>query len=85
MKRVGQRGEGKFQRISWEEATDLIAREWVRIRDTYGPGSRYVNYATGISAAISGSSLAKRLLKLDGGYLGYYNSYSPPASARQQT
>lgn len=76
MKRVGQRGEGKFQRISWEEATDLIAREWVRIRDTYGPGSRYVNYATGISAAISGSSLAKRLLKLDGGYLGYYNSYS---------
>lgn len=76
MKRVGERGEGKFQRISWEEATDLIAREWVRIRDTYGPGSRYVNYATGISAAISGSSLAKRLLKLDGGYLGYYNSYS---------
>lgn len=76
MKRVGQRGEGKFQRISWEEATDLIAREWVRIRDTYGPGSRYVNYATGISAAISGSGLAKRLLKLDGGYLGYYNSYS---------
>lgn len=76
MKRVGQRGEGKFQRISWEEATDLIAREWVRIRDAYGPGSRYVNYATGISAAISGSSLAKRLLKLDGGYLGYYNSYS---------
>ena len=75
-KRVGERGEGKFQRISWEEATDLIAREWVRIRDTYGPGSRYVNYATGISAAISGSSLAKRLLKLDGGYLGYYNSYS---------
>ena len=76
MKRVGPRGEGAFVRISWEEATDLIAREWVRIRDTYGPGSRYVNYATGISALISGSGLAKRLLKLDGGYLGYYNSYS---------
>lgn len=76
MKRVGPRGEGAFARISWEEATDLIAREWVRIRDTYGPGSRYVNYATGISALISGSGLAKRLLKLDGGYLGYYNSYS---------
>ena len=76
MKRVGRRGEGKFQRISWEEATDTIAREWVRIRDTYGVGSRYVNYATGISAMISGSGLAKRLLKLDGGYLDYYNSYS---------
>ena len=76
MKRVGQRGEGKFQRISWEEATDIIAREWIRIRDTYGPGSRYINYATGISAVASGHSLADRLLKLDGGYLGYYNSYS---------
>ena len=76
MKRVGQRGEGKFQRISWEEATDTIAREWARIRDTYGPGSRYINYATGISAVASGHSLADRLLKLDGGYLGYYNSYS---------
>ena len=76
MKRVGRRGEGKFERITWEEATDTIAREWVRIRDTYGVGSRYVNYATGISAMISGSGLAKRLLKLDGGYLDYYNSYS---------
>lgn len=76
MKRVGQRGEGKFERITWEEATDTIAREWGRIRDTYGVGSRYVNYATGISAMISGGGLAKRLLKLDGGYLDYYNSYS---------
>ena len=76
MKRVGQRGEGKFERITWEEAMDTIAREWGRIRDTYGVGSRYVNYATGISAMISGGGLAKRLLKLDGGYLDYYNSYS---------
>ena len=76
MKRVGQRGEGNFQRISWEEATDIIAREWVRIRDAYGPGSRYINYVTGISALLNGDNLAARLLKLDGGYLGYYNSYS---------
>lgn len=84
MKRVGQRGEGKFQRISWEEAVDTIAREWVRIRDTYGPGSRYVNYATGISALFRGNQLAKRLLCLDGGYLDYYNSYSS-ACIRQAT
>ena len=76
LKRVGQRGEGKFERISWEEAVDTIVREWVRIRDTYGPGSRYVPYATGVSAMFSGRELAKRLLKLDGGYLDYYNSYS---------
>ena len=76
MKRVGERGEGRFERISWDEALDMIAREWTRIRDTYGPGSRYVNYATGISGLLSGSGLAKRMLSLDGGYLGYYNSYS---------
>lgn len=84
MKRVGRRGEGKFQRITWQEAVDTIADQWVRIRDTYGPGSRYVNYATGISALLRGTTFAKRLLSLDGGYLDYYNSYST-ACIRQAT
>lgn len=84
MKRVGRRGEGKFRRITWEEAIDIIVSEWVRIRDTYGPGSRYVNYATGVSALMRGSSLAKRLLSLDGGFLDFYNSYST-ACIRQAT
>ena len=76
MKRVGERGEGKFERISWEEAVDTIAAQWKRIRDTYGPGSRYVNYATGMSGVLSAPVMAKRLLALDGGYLERYNSYS---------
>lgn len=76
MKRIGKRGEGRFKRISWEEAADLIASEWVRIRESYGPGSRYVNYGTGVSALIRPDSLTWRLLNLDGGYLGRYGSYS---------
>ncbi len=84
MKRVGKRGEGKFTRISWAEAVDTIASEWIRIRDTYGVGSRYVNYATGISALNRGNNMAKRLLNLDGGFLDYYNSYST-ACIRQAT
>lgn len=76
LKRVGKRGEGKFEPITWEEAIDIITKEWIRIRDTYGVESRYVNYAWGISAVLSGLNLAKRLLALDGGYLEYYNSYS---------
>lgn len=76
MKRVGERGEGRFERISWEEAVETITSEWIRIRDTYGVGSRYVNYATGVSGVLQGSALARRLLSLDGGYLGNYNSYS---------
>lgn len=76
MKRVGDRGEGLFERISWEEALDTIAAEWLRIRDTYGAGSRYVPYATGMAGLLDGVGLARRLLALDGGYLGRYNSYS---------
>lgn len=76
MKRVGQRGEGKFERISWAEAVDTIAKEWIRIRDTYGSASRYVNYATGMSGVLDPCTMARRLLALDGGYLGRYNSYS---------
>lgn len=76
MKRIGERGSGKFERISWDEAADLIASEWIRIRDQYGPGARYVNYATGVTGIMRPGTLVRRLLSLDGGYLDYFNSYS---------
>ncbi len=77
MKRVGKRGEGRFTRISWVEAIQTIAREMTRIKETYGPQARYCNYATGYEmCAASPSVMIRRLLALDGGYLGYYNNYS---------
>ena len=76
MKRIGERGSGKFRRISWEQAVQEISSEWKRIRDTYGPGSRYVNYATGVTGLMRPTVLAKRLLAADGGYLNSYGSYS---------
>ncbi len=39
MKRVGKRGEGKFKRISWDEATAFIAAELTRVSEKIWPGS----------------------------------------------
>ncbi len=39
MIRVGERGEGKFKEVSWEEAIDYIARKLVEIKKKYGPES----------------------------------------------
>jgi len=36
MKRVGERGEGKFEKISWEQALDEIAAKIKEIGDKYG-------------------------------------------------
>jgi anaerobic dimethyl sulfoxide reductase subunit A len=36
MKRVGERGKGKFERISWEEALDTVAKEMQHIKRSYG-------------------------------------------------
>ena len=76
LKRIGKRGEGRFEEISWKEAVELLIKEWIRIRDTYGSASRYVNYGWGVEAVLNGLSMTKRLLRLDGGHLDYYNNYS---------
>ena len=36
MKRVGERGEGKFERISWDEAYEIIAEKLKEIAEIYG-------------------------------------------------
>lgn len=37
MKRAGERGSGQFERISWNEALDLIYEQMQKNIDTYGP------------------------------------------------
>ncbi len=36
MKRVGKRGEGKFERISWEKAYEIIVKNFREISEKYG-------------------------------------------------
>jgi len=76
MRRIGKRGSGKFERISWEDALTMLVDNWKRIRDTYGPGSRYLIYGTGVTGIMRPGKLVQRLLAIDGGYLDFFNSYS---------
>ncbi len=76
LRRTGPRGSGLYEEISWEEATDIVAENLTRIKETYGNSAIYSHYATGAGSLTNGSGNAARLLALFGGRLGYYNNYS---------
>jgi anaerobic dimethyl sulfoxide reductase subunit A len=82
MKRVGKRGSGQFERITWEEAFDTIASELKRIVGAYGNEAVYIQYATGALGGViakswpPGSSPIARLMNCYGGYLNHYGTYS---------
>jgi len=80
MKRVGRRGEGKFVRISWDQALDEIAGQIRRVIGTYGNEAIFFPYATGNSGRLSEGACMRRLMGLQGGYLGFYNNYSNSAN-----
>ncbi|MEN8238510.1 MAG: molybdopterin-dependent oxidoreductase [Actinomycetota bacterium] len=48
MIRTGERGEGKFREVSWEEALDYTAGKLLEIKDKYGPeGLAIFGHTTG--------------------------------------
>ncbi len=50
LKRIGERGEGKWQRISWDEALDTIAERLQYYKNTFGAES--IAYASGTARVI---------------------------------
>jgi len=82
MKRVGKRGEGKFERISWDEAFSTIADNMTRLIKDYGNESVYLNYGTGTLGGTltrswpPGDTLIARLMNCCGGFLNHYGDYS---------
>jgi anaerobic dimethyl sulfoxide reductase subunit A len=77
LKRVGKRGEGKFERISWDAALDHIADKLRQVIDTHGNEAVFRIYGTGnLGGVVSGREQIDRLMNLLGGQLNHYNSYS---------
>ncbi|SMB91286.1 prokaryotic molybdopterin-containing oxidoreductase family, molybdopterin binding subunit [Thermanaeromonas toyohensis ToBE] len=54
MRRIGERGEGKWERISWDEALDFIAGKFKELRDKYGPQAIAVVHQSGNYGLLNG-------------------------------
>jgi anaerobic dimethyl sulfoxide reductase subunit A len=77
LKRVGKRGEDRFERISWDEALDSISGKLRQVIDTHGNEAVFRIYGTGnLGGVVSARDQIDRLMNLLGGQLEQYNSYS---------
>jgi len=87
LKRVGERGEGSFEQISWDEALDTVAREIVRVRDTYSPASILHIRLAGDVCNLHNANCMARLLALAGGFTETWGtpSFGGGITAQQAT
>ncbi len=77
MKRIGTRGEGRFERISWDEALDLMADKLKYTIKEYGNDAIFMTYGSGTQGyRTDGPHAVRRFLNMVGGYLSYYGNYS---------
>ena len=81
MIRVGERGEGKFRRASWDEALNLVATKMVQIKRTFGPTAILDQSYAGASYGVLHKS--DQIEGLLGRFLGMFgcrtNSWSVPS------
>lgn len=81
MMRVGERGEGKFKRVSWDEALDYVVEKMLYLRSTYGPTAILDQSYAGASWGVLHKS--DQIEGLQGRFLGMFgcrtNSWSVPS------
>jgi anaerobic dimethyl sulfoxide reductase subunit A len=74
MKRVGKRGEGRFARISWDEALDETHERLSAVIKKYGNAAIY--HRQGYNLPNAPYHYVPRFLNAVGGFLDVYNNYS---------
>lgn len=68
LKRTGNRGEGKFAQISWDEALDTVASNLKRVKEQFGPASILCASGSGNQGILHGAVAVERMLAAFGGY-----------------
>ncbi len=72
LRRIGQRGQGKFERISWDEALDTVAEQLKRIKATYGNSAILFLPGAGNQGMLHGPTAPGILLTQFGGFTRYW-------------
>jgi len=79
MRRVGPRGSGAWERVSWDEALDEVAAQMLRIREVYGPAAILDCSRSGNTAVLHNRAAIQRLLHLFGGCTELWSNLSNEA------
>jgi len=87
LRRVGQRGEGRFERVSWDEALDQVASELKRIKATYGNSAIFLAMGSGNQGLLHGVIPVVNMLQAFGGFTRIWGvaSYEGPLFASMAT
>jgi anaerobic dimethyl sulfoxide reductase subunit A len=87
LRRVGERGEGKFEPISWDEATDEVVSELKRVKETYGNPAILLAAGAGNQGMLHGPGPVGRMLQQFGGFTRTWGgaSYEGPLFASMAT
>jgi len=76
MRRIGERGEGKFERITWDEALDEVAERLKEIKSKHGNASILFNPGAGNQGMLHGPIPVGMMLQEFGGFTRFWGGVS---------
>ena len=100
MRRIGEKGSGEFERITWDEAFDEITSKWQEYQAEFGPEAVSMMYDYGSFGVVSGLGLGSVTSRLqsalgasrvgadyDNGFIAFWErlGYTPAAAGNEPT